>query len=81
MKKVRMIVSAVAVFAVVGSALAFSPKGTGSLFCQDGTTQACVAKNYNVQPTSQTQLQCTAVSASNCINRIGLTTQNVVAVE
>lgn len=33
MKKIRMIVSAVAVLAVVGGALAFKPFGTGSIFC------------------------------------------------
>ena len=40
MKKVRMIVSAVAVFAVVGSALAFKAKsfGEGNVFC---SSNAC----------------------------------------
>jgi hypothetical protein len=35
MKKVRMIVSAAIVFAVVGGAFAFKPLGSGNIYCID----------------------------------------------
>jgi hypothetical protein len=46
MKKVRMIVSAVAIFAVVGSALAFkSHKTSGLFFCNVNANQAATCSD------------------------------------
>lgn len=44
MKNVKMSLSAIAIFAVVGAALAFTPaKGKGGLFCKSSSTGTCSA--------------------------------------
>jgi hypothetical protein len=80
MKKVRMIVSAVAIFAVVGSALAFKAKGDGNLFCKDGSSRACIFQDYIAQGgTNSVELQC-AATAQAC-NANTTTNTRVVFVE
>jgi hypothetical protein len=78
MKNVRMILSAVVIFAAVGTGLAFksAQKGQGTLFCQDGTAQSCAALNYS--PGAGSPLLCGA-TANDCINNP--TSTNVVFAE
>jgi len=53
MKKVRMIVSAVAVFAVVGGALAFKTPNLNAFACDDATNK-CVLSRQTVNPAGST---------------------------
>ena len=72
MKKIRMIVSACAVFAIVGGALAFTaPYGQGSIYC-DSDNSCTTRVNFRVQP-GGTATPCQTgitphvlVSANNC---------------
>jgi hypothetical protein len=71
MKKVRMIVSAFAVFAIVGSALAFAPYGQGSVYC-DSDNSCTTRVSFRVQ-SGGTATPCQTgitphvlVSANNC---------------
>lgn len=53
MKKVRMIVSAALVFAVVGGALAFKPYGAGSITCYDNSVVSNVLTNQSCNSAQQ----------------------------
>lgn len=69
MKKVRMIVSAAVVFAVVGSALAFNTaKGNGNLFCNTSGGSNCpTISQYvidNTQPSNN--LWCGRSGSADC---------------
>lgn len=54
MKKSKMILSALVVFAVVGSALAFKPLGAGSVYCIDNGTTCSDLRNFRINNTTGT---------------------------
>lgn len=48
MKRVKLILSAIAVFAVVGTALAFKAKSSGNLYCATAQNEVCITTTGGV---------------------------------
>jgi len=67
MKKVRMIVSAVAVFAIVGSALAFSGHKNGAYLCQSSSGTCTSTTKYKIDTQNGTSMFCNdGAGGSSC---------------
>jgi hypothetical protein len=46
MKRARIILTAITVFAIVGGALAFKTKGSGTIYCNDSNNHCTVQKDF-----------------------------------
>jgi len=75
MKKSKMIMTAFAVVAIVGSALAFKPFGQGEVFCN----QACTTEskiNWKLDPLNQSQVTDPCDNGAAGEYRLNPSTQN-----
>jgi len=67
MKKAKIMLTALGLFAVVGGALAFKANmRTGNLFCSTTTSSACPVKAVTTTPAAGVILYCTDVATDPC---------------
>ena len=63
MKRVKLMFSAIAVVAIVGTTVAFTTKGTGNRYCSTSpNVTAPTSADFNADPTGNLDRYCTTVS-------------------